>query len=372
MKDELALTWSEISDILNKELNQNLNESTYRKKFKKLYENESIYEVGEDDLEVEIEQQLYTLQKERIKIRDEITQLNGLVRLDAREEFMREAAVEAAKSAASVSKLESPKIIKGKDSDKAGLVLLGDWHYGIDIDVYYNKYNPDIARERVQALLNKITTIINKEKINQVIVVNLGDMISGRIHLPLRVNSRLDTVSQTMEVSELLSDFLNRLSNEVKVKYVSVLDNHARVEPKKKESLQTESFARIIDWFLKERLKENKNIKFLENKYGDDIATFKLFDYKIAAIHGDKDYNRQIRNLNMFTQTHHDLILSAHMHHFSADEENETVKLCNGSLMGCDDYSSDLRLNSLPSQLFVVSSKDNLLESIHKIDLKEK
>ena len=122
--------------------------------------------------------------------------------------------------------------------------------------------------------------------------------------------------------------------------------------------------------YVEERLKENENIRFFKNVYGDDICTFKVFDHTLAAVHGDKDKtNKVISNLNLYLQQHLDAILTAHLHHFSADESNETIRFCNGSLMGGDDFSSNLRLNSKPSQLFIISSEDNVAECVYKINL---
>ena len=368
-KAQLGLTWFDLEDIFNFELNENLSERTYRRRYEEWLENQS-----NNDNEYN---ELLEIKKERIKLKDEIAQINNLVRLEAREEHMWETAIEAAKEAAKIKPLIVPANVYPKkydkeECDKVGIIAIGDWHYGIDIDVFYNLYNPDICRRRVKMLASQCKDIIDKEKLEEVYVINLGDMISGRIHLPLRVNSRCDVVTQTMEVSELIADFLTYLSNFVKVNYGAVSDNHSRVEPKKKESLQTEAFSRIIDWYLQERLKTNTNIDFLVNEYDDDICTFDVFNHRVACVHGDKDKtNKVITNLNMFTQEHLDLILTAHMHHFSADESNETIRLCNGSLMGCDDFASNLRLNSLPSQLFIVSNEKNVLQCMYKINVND-
>ena len=195
-------------------------------------------------------------------------------------------------------------------------------------------------------------------------------MISGRIHLPLRINSRIDAVQQTIEVSEILAEFLSELSNYTNIIYQSVLDNHSRVEPNKKESIQTESFARIIDWYLKERLKNNLNFYFMENKFSEDIAIFDVLDHIVVAVHGDKDPQRGIiEKLNSYLGGHVDLILSAHRHHFSADENNNTEFYCNGSLIGQDDFAESLRLNSRPSQLMFICTPENFSEVIYKIKL---
>ena len=71
----------------------------------------------------------------------------------------------------------------------------------------------------------------------------------------------------------------------------------------------------------------------------------------------------------MMTKIHYDLILSAHLHHFSADEKNETILISNASLMGTDDYAQSLRLNSKPSQNLIILGEDNPLECIYNIPL---
>ena len=175
-----------------------------------------------------------------------------------------------------------------------------------------------------------------------------------------------------MEAGELLYQFMNNLSVNFHINYCSVSDNHSRVDPNKKESLQLESFSRLIDWHLKTCFEKygDGNVTFIDNKYSDDIATFKIFDFNVGAVHGDKDRQANIiKSLNSFTQEHLDLIISAHLHHFSAEEENETLFMCNGSLIGTDDFSNGLRLNSKPSQLLLISTPTELAKEIHKINL---
>ena len=90
----------------------------------------------------------------------------------------------------------------------------------------------------------------------------------------------------------------------------------------------------------------------------------------MLGVHGDKDPQQKILNqLINFTQEHYDMVLSAHKHHFFADEQNETELYSNGSLMGTDDYAIKLRCNNKPSQLFIVADKDNISRNIYKIKL---
>ena len=95
-----------------------------------------------------------------------------------------------------------------------------------------------------------------------------------------------------------------------------------------------------------------------------------IFNHNICAVHGDKDkINKVIDNLTGFVGEHFDLICTAHLHHFNADEKNFTRRIGNGSLMGTDDFAHNLRLSSTPSQTFIVADKDNVTKEIHIIDL---
>lgn len=284
----------------------------------------------------------------------------------AREDTIKEIAHNYAVSMNKDKQLDYVKHLNS-NSDKVGLLLISDWHYGIEIDNFYNTYNVDIAKKRIANLRDQVIRICQNDSIDNLIVLNLGDMIAGNIHLPLRLNSRKDVISQIMEVSELIAEFLNDLSNYFSIRYFSVIDNHSRIDPNKKESIQLESLCRITDWYLKERV---PNIAIYDNKYGLDIANFRIFDFNVLATHGDKDKPGSIINkLSLYTKTHYDLICSAHYHHFSYNEDNDTILIGNGSLMGTDQLAHDLRLNNKASQTLIICSKDNVVDSIHKINL---
>lgn len=362
-RDLYDLTWNDIADVINNELNCNYSADKYRKESYKILDKQASHLLQAED-------KIFEYKKERVKLNDQRLQINALTRLIAREETFKEIAIEAASNISKNKIFDVPKNINIKNAEKKAILCIGDWHYGLDVDLFYNTYNVDIAVERITTLLNAVLIHLQEHSIDDLYVINLGDMISGRIHLPLRINNRIDTVQQTIEVSEILAEFLNVLSEHTNVNYVSVSDNHSRVEPNKKESLQTESFARIIDWFLEERLSNNKNIHFIENTFSEDFAIFNVFEHCIVAVHGDKDPQKGIVDrLNSYLQGHIDLLISAHRHHFTADENNFTEFYCNGSLIGQDDYSANLRLNSKPSQLLFICTPDNFSEIIYKIKL---
>ena len=369
-KDDYDLTWNEVAGIIKLNTGLNITGEACRKYY--AYHKEDILkELDESTLDY------LNTQKEKVKIRDERTQLNSLVRAIAREETLKEIALEVSSQMSDKKILTppTPEILQELndkvEESKIATLVLSDWHYDLEVDVCYNKYNSEITINRVNELLTEVLVLCKKENISSLMILNLGDLISGNIHLPLRINSRYDVVTQTIHVAEILAEFIEKLCNNIpKVYYSSTTDNHSRIDANKKESLQPETFARFIDWHVIERLKDFTNFVFIPNSLGDDIASFEVFGHQIAGVHGDKDKPTSIiSNLTLYAQHHWDLILSAHMHHFSADEDNNTIFLCNGSLMGTDDYASSLRCNSKPSQLLIVHTPDNVVKSIHKIDL---
>jgi predicted phosphodiesterase len=120
------------------------------------------------------------------------------------------------------------------------------------------------------------------------------------------------------------------------------------------------------------RFEGNDRINVNPNLINDDIMAFSVLDgkYVVGGVHGHKDKpGKVVENLTMMTKIKFDLILTAHLHHFSADEQNETVVVSNGSLMGTDKYAMDLRLTSKPSQNIILVNDKSVVDSIHRVVL---
>lgn len=312
------------------------------------------------------------VKKERYKLTEERTQLNAYVRKLAREDTLKEIATNFADKMSTRKLLCVPQkdFTVCSDDPKEGILCISDWHYGIEISNYFNTYNPDICRERVGKLVGKVIKIGTQNKLQRIHVVNLSDLICGRIHLTLRLESREDVISQTMEVCEILAEFLSHLSQYFIVDYYDCLDNHSRLEPNKKDSMELETLARIIPWYLKTRLKDNKNIIICNNTYADDIIAFNVLGHNVVGVHGHKDKpDKIIDNMTSMTRRRNELIVSAHYHHFSCDESHECLRISNGSLMGVDTYAQDLRLTNKPSQNLIISTKEDVAEAIYKINV---
>lgn len=360
-KYRLDITWQDMADLGFEIYGEKRSEGFYRKKAKKLKSSEL-----SDTLKNKLEND-----KERVKISDERNQIRAYIRKLAREDVYKEAVLDAVKEISSRKQLSlvpyHPSNCLDANSNE-GILCISDWHYGIECHNAWNSYNESIAADRIKKLRDETIRRGIENKISTLHVLNLGDMIAGLIHLTLRLESRSDVITQTMKVSELIAELLSDLSQYFKIEYYSCLDNHSRLDPNKNDSLDNESLARITDWYLEERLKGLVHIN--NNKFGKDIITFTSKGWNILGVHGDKDRPDQIiDSISRMTESHYDLICTAHRHHFSCDEKNRTVIVANSSLMGTDDYSKNLRLSAHPSQNLIVVSDKCPCDAIYRMVL---
>ena len=367
------ITWQSIADQLLTQFGVDRSEAWVRK----LVKDQLGLSSDEDDLieslveaKAGLDKSLLELQKERIKISDERVQNRAYVRKLSREETLKEIALLTAESMSDKKALTIPNYQSKKlNTEKEAILCIGDWHYGMDFKNPWNEYSPEICKKRVSQLRDETIKYLKANKCSKLHLVNLQDLIAGRIHLGIRLESRFDVVTQTMEVSEILAEFISDLSKVCPVNYYDSLDNHSRLEVIKNDAQDLETLCRMIPWYLKERLKKNKKVTICENTYGHDLVTFESLGHKIIASHGDRDTKGRALNLAGMTKEFYDLILTAHLHHFWADSCNNMAMIGNGSLMGTDTFAKNLRLNSDPSQTLIIVSPKNAREAIHIITL---
>ena len=370
-KSILDITWDELADIINRELHTCYSEGYYRRGY---YLNNPMFKVDSTTTANHDDSESFNIKLDKLKNTDILTQANAYMRRIAREETI----IEIAKNAVDKISKSKPLVLTPssdmvENTDAEAIAVISDWHYGIEVNNHWNKFNPDVCIHRVRKYLEKLLQTCELFNITRIHLVNLSDLIAGRIHATIRLESREDVISQTIHVSEILAQFINELTQRgYDVEYYDCLDNHSRLEPIKSDSLDLESLVRIIPWYLKERFKGEDRFTIHTNEYSDDIITFTVLDglYDIGAVHGHKDRPQQvIQNLTLMTKKNFDLILTAHLHHWAGDETNRTIQISNGSLMGTDSYAKDLRLDSQPSQNIIVATKDSVCDYIRRVPL---
>jgi len=376
---EYGLTWQQVADLLNSETNHNYSESKYRKELSKLLVShiaEPIMETRnsesfEDDEDEDGDDFMLQLKILTNKMQSQRSALNRSIKVISREETVKEIGKQSAEILDSRKWLDIPTKFTKVTGNNCAIWQLSDWHSLLEIDNYWNKFNRDICVERVNNYVKQAIDKCLKNNVKKVYIMNLGDLICGRIHAQLQIESQEDVIGQTIFVCDLLTEVLLEASKHFEVEFYNCLDNHSRVEPDKKKSLDLESFGRIIPWHLASRhcIYNNPRINIhIDNEFANDIITTNILGWNIAGVHGDHDKpNAVTKNLTLMCRRSFDLILTSHLHHFSADEQNECMIISNPSLMGTDGYAKNLRLCSRPAQNLIIVTEDNPVEAVYRI-----
>ncbi|SNZ09962.1 hypothetical protein SAMN05421503_1439 [Terribacillus aidingensis] len=369
-KDTYKTSFDEIADLLNKEYGSNYGESKWRKSFKE-YCNWKDYILSKNlDKEIldKYEEMRVEAEKEKIRKLDQKREYNKAIRNQARFEKLRDDLQDG------IQLLERKKPLTFKPSSstvenvKHGLALFSDWHFGMEVDNSVNKFNKEIFDARVNLLVSKIVDYGLKNEIHTLHVANLGDQISGTIHISTRVQSNEDLVEQVQYVSEVLSEIVSHLSSIFpKVVYYNVIGNHGRSGKKDEVGLK-ENYEYLIPWYMEARLRNHPNVTIKTDK--DGYILDKIFDEEVVYAHGNFDNpNQSVNRLPQLLGVIPKHIFTGHIHHKFSKEYGVTRVHVNPSLIGADDHSTSGRYGGKPAQSFFVFDKEDGLESEYYIRL---
>jgi hypothetical protein len=349
-RDEYGLTWADVRAILNDECGENFSAETYRKQ----YEQWKVWDehvkgklVTDEEILAEIKKERMELFKERVRLQDQRRELNKVIRNTARLEFIME---ELRKSIVSV---EPPKFEIKKLEERNKILVAGfaDVHYGKRFKSVNNEYNEEIARLRMNKLLNEIIEICLKEKITKVHVVNAADSVEGMsLRASQLVALEIGFIDMIIRFSRMMAEWLNNLSKYVNVIYHHVPSaNHTELRPlgTKAGQFPMEDMERIIAFYVHDILANNERIHVPE--YDRDFARFKVFDYLIYAKHGHQISNLKtyIKDLATLHREFIDYLIVGHLHHseetaIAEGRTNNCELLMLPSIMGSDEFSDKL------------------------------
>ena len=309
---------------------------------------------------------------EQQKVRDWYNAYRRDIREEARIQNLKD---EIERAADKFSKLEISKWVRHQykvddrfEGKVEATLLLSDLHIGVDCDNYYNKYNIEIAAQRLSLLADKVIKYCDRNHVNTLHILNLGDMIQGLIHTNARIEAQMDVAEQVMVAGELISTFMAKVCAAApNITYRSVYDNHSRAIASKDEHIEKEQFSRIIDWFIQERLKKS-TIQFIENEIDGGIGSLEVCGKKLLFAHGHQDSkNASMQNFVGLTREWVDYVCLAHYHNPASKDFQGCKVFINGSIVGTESYAFGKRLFTKPSQKLLIFSLGN--EDIQDIDI---
>ena len=357
--------WKEITPFINKELfgddeSQYRDESAYRKavKYARDFYEAGVFGEKEDEYFKKLQLEKRELERAKIQFRDERNAWNKQNYIDARVEEK-------------LDLLEKELLSQGKinfdvfqnaniTSDNDMLIILSDFHIGQCFCSIWGEYNSDIAKKRLNQLLNEVVAIQKIHNSENCYISLQGDMLSGNIHKTIQVTNRENVIEQIKIASELISSFCYEVSKSFNNIFISsVVGNHSRMD-RKDESLHDERLDDIITWGIELSLKHIENIHVLKNNFDSGIAKIDIRNKSYIAVHGDYDrYNNNgVSNLCMHLGFIPYAITYGHLHTCAIDESNGVKMIRGGTLAGSgDDYTIEKRLSGKPSQMVCICNE---------------
>lgn len=366
----LDITWDEIADAINKNYREDeslyRSEAAYRKPYqqtKKYFEAGVFNNLDEDKYVKELQIQKQELEKEKVKTRDERNELRRVIREEARKESYQEQLLRNIKefSGEPLEYDENKRFNGVIKSDNDLIISLTDIHTGIEIDNFFNKFNNDILKQRLNKYLDKIFEVQLRHGSENIYVV-ISEVLSGIIHNSLRIENNQDMIQQFLSITNYLNDFLAELSYRFENVHVYVcMGNHSRISPKKEDSIQGENMDLLIIPFLSAKLQNFNNIHFHDNEIEETIAMFSVRNNKIMASHGDRDDPKTVvQKYTMLFEMRPDIVYLGHRHTNSVTTVYNSKVIQSGCISGTDSYSLSLRLKNKPEQTISVITENGL------------
>lgn len=356
-------SWQDVANILNKLLGTNYNASTFRKKRqcfdRMLGANEHIIFQDKNYVE-EMKRERQELYKERQKLSDERTELNRILRREARKESY----LEMVQRTISEYTIPIQFHIQDKfiNSDNSLLIHCTDLHTGIEIDNFKNKFNGEILKQSIEKYVNEIVKIQKRHNSKNAYVV-VGEILSGLIHNNLRLQNNMDLIEQFKFASELISSMLIYLGEVFENVYMyTTMGNHSRISPKKEDALDGENFDLLLPYYLKAKLQNIENISIEDNDFMQDIAVFRIHGKLVMAAHGHKDSpSNVVQNFTLLYNKKPDIVLLGHRHTNGLTTVFDTKVIESGCVSGVDQYALDIRKSNRPEQTVSVIDKNGLV-----------
>jgi len=367
---QIDITWDEIRDLCNDAFNCKYTESYYRKKFKRLvaaFQPPAASALFDTELNTSAKNSIREIEKQKILLRDERNQYRKTVREDARRDSF------YGELAAAIKAYDKPlplPAVKDPASDKALYIMLSDLHYGLRFDNIFNKYNEEIAAQRLMNYAHEIIRIGRETKIRCLFLTIMGDLISGNIHPLIKVENQSDVVQQVMGVSELIAGFIKDLADHFDVVNINdVSGNHSRLEPNSNDAARGERLDLLVSWYCKQKLINYNNIFFYDTEE-KTMATFNIFGKRYVAVHGDFDRDLKVsaQKLSEVLDEKIDYMLAGHKHVPNLTFGNTTV-ITNGAIVsGGDEYTVKKRLFG-PAYQLVLKISSNGVDAVYPVKL---
>ncbi len=335
-----------------------------------LIDKEKFKNVSSDELLTELELKKLEIQKEKIKNQTIKTELNKMLRQDARFEMFWEEIKNSIK-------VVDPPIFRELSllsGERIGLIGISDIHFGKRFESINNFYSMEIAVERLNLLLYEIIDWIKDRNITYLHIVNAGDNVEGLLRISQLRVLQTGVIDSAIQFGRIMVEWLNKLSEYAHIKYHHVKSaNHTEIRffDVKSGQFPDEDLEKVIINYIHDILQNNPRI---EIPLYEEFAVFQIQNKTIVAIHGHQIKNKKIENIvkeiQMLLGINFDLLVVGHFHHEEiitvGENQYGNIKVIMlPSIMGSDHFSDTLFTGSKAGATFIEfnSRKKGLITS---------
>jgi hypothetical protein len=196
-----------------------------------------------------------------------------------------------------LKKVYNPKVSDRKGSPLTAVMHVSDGHMGqvqpADEIEGFGEYGPDLCRSRQIDYSMRTNAWVDKHRkgytIDECVIIDTGDKISGDIHGELRVTNAFPVPVQCVKAAEVLVEQVSLIASnfgKVTVHFL-VEDNHARLT-KKPQATEAgyNSLNYVVGKHAKLYLKDTPNVEFNIYPQYEKVITAGARQYLIAHGHG--------------------------------------------------------------------------------------
>lgn len=364
-KDTIG-TWYDVADILNAELGREWNESAYRKRYQqgKAYMMEQQDELFESEAYIEkMRKEREELQRERIKLQTEKLEYNKWLREHARDEMFEEKVINSIYEV--LGTVQAPNAIPSVKSERCGVLIFGDTHYGKEFTVnglrgeIINAYSPEIFEERMNRLLAETIQYCQKENLSYIKVLCLGDCLDGYLRHSQAYSLRYGVVESAIKFADYMAQWFMRLSEHVGIEVGFTTGNHGelRLLDGRKGQHLNENIETVTTQIINIYHRDNPNFELIPDNCGYIFT--EAAGYKLLGIHGEvKDAVDALKEFSNVYDEKIDYLCTAHKHHATYDNCGVRRGVIGvGSIMGSDDFSMKIRRSADASASMIIFEK---------------
>lgn len=351
------MTCEDIAEIMNREFGKNCGESKYRKEIRAFnsgrdFERKKLNNENKSAYMAELTEIENRIKVERVKLQTEKLETNRWIRECARDEMIMERIIEAIENGREHHKYDAPIPIQRHDGDWA--LLFGDAHFGKEFVIrgldgeIMNAYSPEIFYSRMNALLAETIAVVEKEKITELTVIDLGDNTDGILRVGQLMTLRFGVVESAVKYAFYMAGWIEKLSKHVRVKFGMTAGNHTelRMLGQPKGAFKGDNMIQVIGIIIALELQNNPNVEIMESPIG--YVYTKMSGYDVLAVHGE--CGSLDKSINEFSATYKrnvDYLIGGHIHHNKGEDVGRRRGVISvRSIMGIDDFSMSLNKTS--------------------------